>query len=105
MIWNGGVKAISAPLGANIKMTSHISAHHLGPDLAEKMRKISGGLPLSSTRLTLSLYAFLLACLSDLNVSDHHTNSNVRQTADSESGPSSQKWFHSVTLEVFLSTN
>lgn len=42
MIGNGAVKAISAAQGANITITSHVSAHHLGPDFAEKMRKKSG---------------------------------------------------------------
>lgn len=41
MIGNGAVTAISAAQGANINITSHISAHHLGPDFAEKMRKKS----------------------------------------------------------------
>lgn len=55
MIWNGAVKAISAAQGANINTTSHISAHHLGPDLAKKRRKKSGVLPLSAaTHVALS---------------------------------------------------
>lgn len=36
VIWNGGQKAISAARGANINMTSHISAHHLWPRLGWK---------------------------------------------------------------------
>lgn len=79
-IWNGAVKA---NIGANKNMASHISAHHLGSDLAEKMRKKSGALSPSAMRLMLPLPDILSS--SDLNVSDHHTNSNVRQRQLTES--------------------
>lgn len=110
-IWNGAVKAISAARAANINMTSHISAHHLGLNLAEKMRKESGVLPQSASRWPFLIFSLHVCQTWMCQIITPFLRSNRQLTMSLLHGcggilaPFSQKWFHSVTLEGFLSTN